>query len=360
MRDYTNKTIYLGIDVHKKTYAVTVICEGQVVKKDSLKAAPDVLVTYCKKYFVGAKIKSAYEAGFSGFHLHRNLEAAGFENLVVDAAGIEVAVGDRVKTDKRDSLKIATHLFEGRLKGIHVPSQEREDKRAITRLRNTFVKERSRLACQIKALLYQHGLIKADDKKMVCPKWIAQLKKLSLSEGLKYSLNYHMDLWLHIDLKIKEINEEMEKQAQQDGEIELVYRSVPGIGPTSARVLANELEDLLYFNNERRLFSFIGLTPSEHSSGDHVWKGHITRQGKPILRKILTQAAWKAITIDNSLGEIFERLSVKVGKKKAIVGIARRLIGRIRACFKTGELYRIKRKDIESDQAHRELQQTAG
>ena len=139
--DYTGKTVFLGIDVHKTTYAVTAICDGQVVKKDTLKASPTVLIAYCQKYFVGAKIESAYEAGFCGFHLHRCLEAEGIKNRVVDAAGIEIAAGNRVKTDKRDSLKLATHLSDGRLKGIHVPSPEREDNRAITRLREKFVRE---------------------------------------------------------------------------------------------------------------------------------------------------------------------------------------------------------------------------
>src|SRR5258706_5387816 len=101
MRDYTTKTIFIGIDVHKKTYAVTAVCEGLVIKKDTLKAYPATLIAYCKKYFVGAKIESAYEAGFCGFHLHRCLVASGIRNLVIDAASIEVAVGNRVKTDKR-------------------------------------------------------------------------------------------------------------------------------------------------------------------------------------------------------------------------------------------------------------------
>ena len=185
------QTVYLGMDVHKKTYAVTAICEGQVVKKDTLKADPVILVAYCKKQFAGAKIESAYEAGFCGFHLHRCLEAEGIKNIVVDAAGIEVAVGDRVKTDKRDSLKLATHLSTGRLKGIHVPSAEREDARAVTRLRETFSRQRSRFACQLKSLLFQHGLIRADDKKKVSEKWAKVLEALPLSSGLKYAIaNY--------------------------------------------------------------------------------------------------------------------------------------------------------------------------
>ena len=64
MRNYINKTIYFGIDVHKKSYAVTAICEGQVVKRDTLKAEPDVLIAYCKKHFADARIESVYEAGF--------------------------------------------------------------------------------------------------------------------------------------------------------------------------------------------------------------------------------------------------------------------------------------------------------
>jgi transposase len=158
MKDYTGKKIYLGIDVHKATYAVTALCEKIVAKKATLQANPEGLVTFCKKFFPGATIESAYEAGFSGFHLHRVLEKNGITNLVVHAAGIEVAVGDRVKTDKRDSLKIATQLEANRLRGIHVPSEEREEKRALTRLRDTVVEHRTTTSNQIKALLHQHGL----------------------------------------------------------------------------------------------------------------------------------------------------------------------------------------------------------
>lgn len=74
MRNYTGKQVYLGMDVHKKHYSVTAICEGQVVKKDTLPADPERLISYCQKCFPGAKIYSAYEAGFCGFHLHRCLE----------------------------------------------------------------------------------------------------------------------------------------------------------------------------------------------------------------------------------------------------------------------------------------------
>jgi transposase len=350
MRSYTDKTVYLGIDVHKKTYSVTAVCEGQIAKKDTLTAEPARLINYCKKYFPGAQIHTAYETGFCGFYLHRRLEENGIKNSVIHAAGIEIAVGDKVKTDKRDSLKLATQLSVGRLKGVHVPSKEREDYRALTRARETFVRHRTRIGCQLKALLFQHGMIPFDHDKPTSEKWIRSLQAELMSDDLRFVVDEFCEMWLHITSKIKKIEAKMAVQAEADGFLEAVYRSVPGIGAVGARALANELGDTLRFNNERQLFSYVGLTPSEHSSGGHIRQGHITRQGNSLIRKILVQAAWKAIKHDPSLQKIYDRIALRAGGKRAIVGIARRMVGRIRSCFRTGTLYKIAEEEncIES------------
>lgn len=339
MRDYTGKTIFVGMDVHKKTYSVTAICEGTVIKRDTLKADPNALISYLKKRFGSGSIKTAYEAGFCGFYLHRLLEANGIENLVVHAAGIETS-NTRVKTDKRDSLKIATHLFENKLRNVHIPSVMREDFRTVTRLRDTFTRERSRIGNQIKSLLFLHGFISADCTKKVSLSWLKTLSLFKMTPGIKFAIKAFTKMWLEFNEQIKEINKELRLQALKDKTIDSFYQSASGIGPTSARILANELEDLQQFKNERQLFSYVGLTPSEHSSGEHTRQGHITKQGKPLLRKILVQAAWVAIRHDKDLQTIYERIAKKKGAKRAIVAVARRLIGRIRACFRTGELFR--------------------
>ena len=341
MEDYTGKTIFVGMDVHKKTYSVTAICDGTIVKRDTLKAEPHRLISYLTKRFGSGKIKTAYEAGFCGFHLHSTLKAAGIENIVVHAAGIETS-NNRVKTDKRDSLKIAAHLSEGKLRSVYIPTVEREDYRTVTRLRDTFCTERSRIGNQIKSLLFLHGLIPADNKKKVSPAWIRGLFLLEMTPGVRFAIEKFAAMWLEFDAKIKEIDMEIKKQAIKDSAIDAVYQAASGIGCTSARVLANELGNLQQFKNERQLFSYIGFTPSEHSSGEHTRQGHITKQGKPIVRKILVQAAWVAIRYDKELQTIYERIAAKSGAKRAIVAVARRLIGRIRACFRTGELYEAK------------------
>lgn len=339
MHDYNGKRVYVGIDVHKKTYSVTAISEGRMVKKDTLVADPSKLVNYLHKYFPKAELETAYETGFCGFHLHRQLTDQQIRNSVVHASKMEVAVGDKTKTDKKDSLKLATQLSAGRLKGIYVPSKEREAKRYLTRLRENCSTHRIRFGCQLKSLLFLYGLIAPEDDQKISKKWLEKIKKQSPTE-IKYIVNQYIEMWIEITQRIATIDKEICKQAENDKDLEIMYRSVPGIGPLISRILANELGDMKQFSNEGQLFSYVGLTPCEHSSGEHKRLGHITRQGKPILRKVLIQAAWISIKHDASLKKIYERISQKAGKKRAIVGIARRLIGRIRACFRTGEIYK--------------------
>ena len=124
--DYTGKTVFIGIDVHKRNYFVTAVVEGEMVKRDGMRARPEKLLAYIRKFFPGAVIHSAYEAGFSGFGLHRYLLENGINNIVVHAASIEVSSRDRVKTDKRDATKIAQnsiltrHIDDNQITNAHM------------------------------------------------------------------------------------------------------------------------------------------------------------------------------------------------------------------------------------------------
>jgi transposase len=341
MKDYTGQSIFIGIDVHKKTYSVTAVFDGKILKRDTMFACPQKLVDYCFKFFPGASVYSAYEAGFCGFHFHRILVQNGIHNIVVHASSIEIASRDRVKTDKRDSLKIATQLSVGRLKCIHIPSVEREAFRSVSRLREKFVRDRTRIGVQIKSFLNLNGLLNYKDTKKVSRKWILNLIDAvnSSNSEISFDLKIMSKRWIAIDNEIIEIENRLKLQAASEIKLERIYRSAPGIGVIVSRILINELGDMSQFKNEGALFSYTGLTPQEYSSGEHIRQGHISRQGKSILRKILVQAAWRAIKKDNYLKEVFERISIKTGKKRAIIAIARRLIGHIRACLQKNELY---------------------
>ncbi|MCI5057554.1 MAG: transposase, partial [Flavobacteriales bacterium] len=208
-RDYTGKIVYMGIDVHKKTYCCVSICENEIVKRDTISAHSEGLLNYMNKFFPGAKIKSAYEAGFSGFHLHRYLIKNGCNNIVVHPASIEVSSRDRVKTDKRDALKIATQLSAGRLRGIYVPSVEQEAKRNVSRLRAKFCQSRTRVGTQLKSLLLTQGLIDGNDNTVICKKWINQklgeIEEGNYQENLYYTAKQYAEEWESLTLKMKDV-----------------------------------------------------------------------------------------------------------------------------------------------------------
>ena len=339
-KSYEGKTVYVGIDVHKKTYSVVTIVDNLVVKKWRTEANPENLAQQLLRYYSGAEIQTAYEAGFSGFVLHRVLEKAGINNIVVNPASIEIAANSRVKTDKRDAHKLATMLASGRLTGIRIPPVEQEQRRLLTRTRQQLVEERTAIKCKVWMKFHQMGLVDPQETREISHNLMAELIKLSPSTEFTLVMDALWQVWKTIDAQIKKIESELKKQGTVDPN-EKVYRSTPGIGPIAARILSNELGNLNQFNNERQLFSYTGLTPSEFSSGDKIRRGNITRQGNVRVRHILTEAAWRAIGKDISLKNFFERLYPRTGKKKAIVAVARKLIGRIRAAFRFGTTYKM-------------------
>ena len=329
---YSGEKVSIGIDVHKKHYTVSCMVEGEVVQKVTMPSEPAKLVKYIKDRFEGAEVTSCYEAGFSGFGLHRILIADGINNIVVNAGSIEVASRDRVKTDRRDSVKMAQQLEAGRLKGIRVPSLEEESKRLLHRTREQLIRKRTAIINQIKMRFYQFGIS--------VPTSISRkgIDKIIVEYGNQLTLLPLLNLWDSVNLEIKSIESQQLEQAKNDV-LDKIYRSIPGYGFQTARVISNELGDMSQFPNERALFSFIGLTPTEKSSGETQRKGHISRQGSARLRCVLVEAAWNAVKYDKYWNSVYKRQSLRLGGKRTIVAIARRLIGLARTLVRNKDLY---------------------
>lgn len=339
---FAGKRVYIGLDVHRGFFVASCVSEGEVVKRCRMAAKSQAVISFIGKYFPESEVKTCYEAGYSGFWLHRELEASGISNIVVHAASIEVAANDRVKTDKRDSLKMATQLSAGRLKGIRIPTIEEEQRRLLTRTREQLMRAKRRVQVQIRMRMHQFGLFPEDIERVIRLKDVEEL--LTKIDGdLQFSIACLYEEWKHILSQVQKLDKELHAQAKEDP-LEAIYRSVPGIGPLIARVLSSELGDMSQFRNERALFSFTGLTPGEYSSGKEVHRGHISRQGSSRLRHMLVEAAWKAIRKDEVLKEFFERIAKKAGKKRAIVAVARKLIGRVRAAFRAQTMYEVGHK----------------
>lgn len=337
---YLNEKVFIGLDVHKTSYSVTAICNELVVKRWRMEASPLNLVTKLKTYFEGAELISTYEAGFSGFSLHRILEENGIKNLVINAGSLEVSSRDRVKTDSKDSHKLAVQLSVGRLKSIRIPSKEEELSREYSRLRKQHLRTRVTIMNRTRMKLHYHGIFPVNHKGALTKALVLEKAKTSPAE-LKNSLESNLRIWGFLDEEIKLLDKKLKEQAAKDKK-ELVYRSIPGVGKVSSRVLSTELGDMSQFKNEKALFSYTGLTPMEFSSGDKRRLGSISRQGNSHIRSVLVECAWVALRKDPELKASFERISARTGKKRAIVAIARKLIGRARALFRDGRDYEIR------------------
>jgi len=335
-RDYKGKKVFIGIDVHKKSYVIAAICEGVLVKRWTCRAFPRTLLDQIKSFFKGAEILSAYEAGFSGFELHRLLEENGIKNIVINPGSLALEANSRVKTDKKDAKKISEQLAAGLLRGIYVPSRQEEDRRSLTRGREQVVRRRQSIGNQIKMKLHYLGIRVSDTR--ISESLMKEVEVLELSPGHKMVLLELVEAWRTETQRIKRFNKALREQAKEDS-LERIYRSAPGVGVLSARVLSNELGDMGRFNNVRELSASSGLTPSEYSSGEHIRKGHVTRQGNPRVRAIIVEVAWRAITKDKSLREVYENIKQRQGGKKAIVAVARKILIRLRRCLKEQVLW---------------------
>lgn len=340
---YSGRRVSIGIDVHRSFFVMSAVSGGTLLKRCRIPSRGEAVVSFIRKNFPEAEVRTCYEAGYSGFWLHRYLAGAGIENIVVHAASIEVEAGNRIKTDKRDSLKLAEQLDANRLRGIHVPSEAAEKRRVLSRTREQLGRAKRRAQMQIRMRLHQFGLLPESHAGVLRPAMVREVAAQEIGLELRLALEVMLSQWASLELEMKRIDRALLAQASVDKN-EAIYRSVPGVGPLLARVLSNELGDMSQFPNERALFGFLGLTPGEYSTGGKAHRGHISRQGSGRLRHALVEASWKAIGKDKKLREDFERIAARRGKRIAIVAVARKLAGRIRASFRAARSYEIGHK----------------
>jgi transposase len=307
-----------------------------MVKTATVQADPASFAVRLLRWFPGATLYSAYEAGFSAFVLHRALTKTGITNIVVNPASIAVAANDKGKTERRDAKKLAIDLADGRLRGISVPTETEELARLLPRTRAQIVEHRATIARQSKAKLHQCGLITPASRRLMRSRYWREIAAWSLPPERNVRLTLLAEQWRFATRQLIEMRRLLRDQAKAHEEIDKVYRSVPGIGEVVARTWATELGDMSRFAHERGLFSSTGLTPSAYASGASVRRGPMSRQGSSRVCHVLVETAWRALPRDRVLKEIVDRIAATRGKQRAMVAIARRLTGRMRACFRQG------------------------
>jgi transposase len=335
--NFKGANIYIGIDVHLKSWSVTILTEHNHHKTFSQPPDPEKLFGYLQTHFPGAAYHSAYEAGFSGLWAHHRLSALGIDNIVVNAADVPTTGKELLhKTDSIDSRKIARSLRAKELQGIHVLSMSTLEDRDLLRVRNTVVSDLRRLKQRVKMLLYFHGVhIPADfandtlfSKRFIC--WLRE--EASAKEGI----NREAFLFLIDELEAKKKSLRiisravirLGKNERYAGNMELI-RSIPGIGLITGITFLVEIESIARFPNSDRFAGFIGVIPSCHSSGEKEGKGGMTPRGAKNLRAALIESSWIAARRDPVLSLAFNKYCRRMEPNKAIARIARKLANRI-------------------------------
>lgn len=336
------REVYIGIDVHKESWHLTVRTEGEEIFNGRMASSYQALKKFLER-FEGSKIKVAYEAGPCGFWLYDKLTVEGIETIVTPPSLIPVESGNKVKTDRRDSRKLAKLLESNILKRVHVLSEQERAERELVRTRRQLVEHCSDVARQIKSKLLFHGINSPVGGSMKWTKgYIKWLKDLVCKEEwLKVSLMSLIELFEYLTAQIKKISKEVVVLSQKDnyrGRVTLL-RSVPGIGILNAMEILVELQNVERFKSSGELASYIGLTPSEYSTGQHIRQGRITRCGNKRVRTALVESSWILIGKDSYMQLKYRKLKNTKGGKKAIVAIARNLIIRIRKMLLTNKPY---------------------
>ncbi|AWN15565.1 IS110 family transposase [Salinisphaera sp. LB1] len=292
--------VYVGLDVHKDTIAVAVAPAGrsstpaswgEVANKPKTIAK---LVDRLTTAFDGEVILFCYEAGPCGYGLYRQLLSLGHDCQVVAPSLIPRKPGERIKTDRRDALKLATTLRSGDLTAVWVPDAEQEAMRDLTRARED-LKAIERTARQrLGAFLLRHGHVYPGKSRWTQAhfRWIERITMATPVQQIV--LQEYVDTVIAAQRRVAALTGQM-RQALDSWSLRPVVEALMalrGVQMITAMTVLAELGDLTRFDSPSQLMAYLGLVPSEHSSGGSRRQGSITKTGNGHVRRVLVEAAW--------------------------------------------------------------------
>ncbi len=349
-RDYD---VFAGLDVDKKSISVTFTDHQGLLKSLSMPYSVEHLVNHVRKHYPDKKVAFGYEAGPTGYGLYDGLEAQAYNCLIASPSMIPKAPGQRVKTNRLDSRGISENLRGGQLKGIHVPTPVYRELRHLTQLRDTLVREMVGMKQRIKSLLLMEGLefppAPAGSQWSFLVK--TKLRKLPCSSVVRFKLDRLLDSLEFNEKQVLKATREIRRFCQNDPELSQCIKylqSLPGIGWIVSSQLMARVGDWRQIKNIRQLPAFLGLVPTERSTGERIERGSITHSGDGRLRSKLIQASWSAIRQDDELREFFRTVAKKhprhCAARVAIVAVAHKLCVRASVVLMKQRPYEVRQK----------------
>jgi transposase len=359
-----NSTRFVGLDVHRDTIAVAVApLVGPAEFVTELTHHLPKLRKVLEKLGAEGPLKVCYEAGGCGYVLQRALTSWGIACEVIAPSMIPRKAGDRRKNDRRDAMKLAAAYRSGDLTPVRVPTQQEERVRGLTRAREAFRADVHESRQHVLKFLQLRGHVFRQGRKAWTRTFASWLTGLlpTLDPLDQVVLKAHLAALEHKQLLQKGLDEEIEKVSREEPYREVVarLRCLRGVDTLTALSLVAEIGDIGGFRSAGGLVGYVGLNVSEHSTGEAVRRGGITKAGNSHCRRLLVEAAWHsrhaprhsvklhkrregqppdvlacAVRAEERLHRRFARLSERMASQKAVTAVARELAGFVWALMK--------------------------
>jgi len=337
---------YVGLDVHKDTIAVSVAWQGRTepVYQGEIANTPKAVSKLVERLCVqcgGEALQWCYEAGPCGYVLYRQLCELGQSCVVVAPSRIPRAPGERVKTDRRDSLRLSRLLRAGELEAVWVPDDEQEAMRDLSRCRSDFKGQEHKARQQLNGFVLRHGHHWPTGKTRWTRGHYNWLESLALAHQWQHMvLQDYVDAVRSASARVAQLDAQIMQALPQWSLAPVVHSlmALRGINVLAAVTLLAELGDISRFDSPRQLMSFLGLVPSEHSSGQRRRQGALTLTGNRHARRLLIECAW-SYRFTASQTMYLKRKSAQASDEAKAIGwrAQKRLCGRYRTLVQAGK-----------------------
>lgn len=342
--DFKNVKFFIGLDVHKKQWTVTVRSNKIRLKTFSMNPSVEELKRYLQQNYPSGEYYSVYEAGFCGYWIHRQLCQNEIKNIIINPADVPSTGKEKsVRRDPIDSNKLSRELENQSLVGIYIPDEFHQELKSLCRLREEVVKNQTRIKNRIKMHLHYYGIkIPPEIGGNWSSRFIDWLRSIKFKYGPAGTyLNFCLDELEEHRKRLLKIVRQLKEYCKVE-EIKKIInclQSVPGIGFLTALTFYSELVTMDRFISLDHLMSYVGLVPSVSCSDEKEINRGLTKRRNSYLRHLIVESAWVAIRKDPALLMSFNNLSKRMKKQEAIIRIAKKLLNRIRFVWKNRKDY---------------------
>jgi transposase len=326
--NFEGKACWIGVDVHKASYAVAILDEDGQRLEFSTRAEPKKLLLQLLEMGMSIKILT-YESGPTGYGLAWACQEMGIPVLVAAPSRIPRPVSRTGKTDRLDSMKLAGFLARDMLQGIAIPSQEEFALRELERARQRLVKKRREVRQSIRAFLLRNGLEEPPSLGTWGGGPLRALGEMPLPQYLRLSLSSYLEEHSNILATLAKMTGQLEKATIELGHGERIknLRTIPGVGVTIAHTFTCEIFRPERFKRSEDICAYVGLAPITSQSGSSKEKAWLRQAGQRYLRSILVESAWRLITVEPGYRDFYNRIRNNSGlTQKAITAVARKLL----------------------------------